>query len=477
MMSVLGFAVGLVLPASCGWLALRLAEGDAPVLGRAERWAAGLIAGGTILMAIVFTLHAALGMPLSRAGFLGTEFAMLGLLGGLYAWKRPAGTAPALPASPRPRWEPLVWVLLALAVAKVALAAVTFLLLTPTYLDDTLDNWNLRGKVFYEDQSLTLALPGEDPVASPKGVSSYPPAVPLLKASLAAIAGEWSDPLANAPHGVWFAATAVLLYASVRRMLARHWALLAVYGYLSLPLATMHGTNPYADVFVSAHVFIAASWLLHALRERDAFRGRSWFLLVGLALGALSFTKNEGIIVYTPPLLLILAAGLGLRWRSGRMDARAAFGTVLRVGIPLLVVALPWLVFKWGNGLTFGNAKPFTEFTIRWRENVLMSVGVNTFLEGNWLLLFPLFFGLLGWRWRAALTAYLPLTAFVCIVYLGQMTLFLFTDLAVEALMQTGYARGLIQLMPCIILLTTALLADAAGGRESGHERAEGRLA
>jgi len=418
-------------------------------------------------MTIVFSLHATLGMPLSRLGFLGVECVALIILGILWFIRRPSGVVPALPLSERPRWEPLVWILLALAIAKVAAAAVTFLVLTPTYLDDTLDNWNLRGKVFYEDQALTLALPGEDPIASPKGVSSYPPAVPLLKASLAAIAGEWSDPLANAPHAVWFAATAVLLYASVRRMLARHWAMLAVYGYLSLPLATMHGTNPYADVFVSAHVFIAASWLLHALRERDSFRGRSWFLFVGLALGALSFTKNEGLIVYTPPLLLILAVGLVLRWRSGRLDARAVLGILLRVGIPLLVIALPWLIFKWSNGLTFGNAKPFTDFTIHWRENVLMSVAVNTFLEGNWLLLFPLFFGLLVWRWRAALTAYLPLTAFVGIVYLGQMLLFLFTDLAVEALMQTGYARGLIQLMPCIVLLTASLLADATEKKSS----------
>lgn len=465
-MSILGFAVGLGLPAACGWLLLRLCEGHSPVLGRAERWAAGLMTGGTIMMAIMFALHAATGIPLDRTGFLATELAVLAILAGLYAWKRPSGTAPSLPMSPRPRWEPLVWILLAFAIAKITFASVTFLLLTPTFLDDALDNWNLRGKVFFEDQALTLILPGEDPIASPKGVSSYPPAVPLLKASMAAIAGEWSDPLANAPHAIWFAAAATLLYAAVRRYLARHWALLAAYGYLSLPLATMHGTNPYADVFVSAHVFLAAAWTLAALKERNEYRARAWLLLAGIALGALSFTKNEGIIVYTPPIVLIMLLALAWRWRTGRADFRAIVGTLMSVAIPLALVALPWLAFKWANGLTFGNAKPFTEFSIHWRENVLMSVGINTFFEGNWLLLFPLFFGLLAWRWRAAWVAWLPLTAFVCIVYFGQITLFLFTDLAVEALMQTGYARGLIQLMPCIIMLTALLLANAAGEEE-----------
>lgn len=461
-MSILGCIVGLLLPAACGWLLLRCIEGHSPVLGRIERWAAGLIAGGTILMAIVFTLHATFGIPLNRLGFLGTEFASLGILGIAWFVRRPSGTVPPPPALPRPRWEPLLWILLTIAIVKTIAAATTFLVLTPTFLDDTLDNWNLRGKVFYEDQTLTLALPGEDPIASPKGVSSYPPAIPLLKASLAAIAGQWSDPLANAPHGVWLAATCVLLFAAVRRFLARHWALLAVYVYLSLPLVTMHGTNPYADVFVSAHVFLAASWMFSAVRARSTADMRTWFLLTGLALGALSFTKNEGLIVYTPPLLLIAFITLTVRWKSNHMHLRAIVLFLARIGAPLVLIALPWLLFKWSHGLTFGNAKPFTDFSIHWRENVLMSIGVNTLFEGNWLLLFPLLLSLLLWRWRGAWNTYLPLTAFVGIVYIGQMCLFLFTDLAVEALMQTGYARGLIQLMPCIVLLTIALAANAA---------------
>lgn len=465
-MSIAGFIIGLGLPTIGGWLLLGLIEHRAPVLGRVERWAAGAALGPTLAMALVFALHAGFGIPLSRIGFLGIELAALAILGGLYLWRTPTGAVPPMPIAPRPRWEIAVWVLLGIAIVKVAVAAVTFLLLTPTYLDDALDNWNLRGRVFFEDRALTLVMPGEDPVLSPKGVSSYPPAVPLLKASFAAIAGEWSDPLANAVHVVWFALAAVLLYCAVRRHLARHWALLAAYAYLAMPLATMHGTNPYADVFVSLHVFLAAAWTFEALRETDPMRQRTRFWLLGIAFAALSFTKNEGIIVYLPPLVLILLVAFALRLRSRTTDLRSAFPLLLRAAVPLLIVALPWLLFKWSNGLTFGNAKPFTSFVIHWRENVLLSVAVNTFFEGNWLFLFPLFFGLLVWRWRAAFGSYLPLAAFVLIVYLGQMTLFLFTDLAAEALMQTGYARGLIQLLPCVVLLTAVLLADAVGGRE-----------
>lgn len=461
-MNILAFVAGIGLPSLAGWALLRSIEGNAPVLGRVERWAAGGVLGITLAMWLAFALHEGAGLPLSRVGFAVVDLLALALSGGWWLWKRPSGEAPALPASPRPRWEPIVWGLLAIAVLKIAAAAVTFLLLTPTFLDDTLDNWNLRGKVYYEDQALTLVMPGEDPATSPKGVSSYPPAVPLLKASLAAFAGGWTDPLVNAPHALWYAAAAALVYAAVRKRLPRHWALLALYAYLAMPLGAMHGTNPYADVFVSAHVFLAALWALDAIREKDPARVPTRFLLLGVAFAALSFTKNEGIMLYLPPLVLILLAAFALRLRAGTVTLAGAFFPLLRAAVPLLLVALPWLVYKWGNGLTFGNAKPFTDLSIYWRENVLQAIAVNTFFEGNWLFLFPLLFCLLAWRRRAAWKTYLPLTAFLAIVYVGQMLIFLFTDLATEALMQTGYARGIIQLLPCFVTLTAVLLADAS---------------
>lgn len=459
-MSILAFVIGLAIPTASGYLLLRLCEASSPVLSKIERVAAGCILGTTLSMAIVFMAHITTNLPLNRTGFLSTEIASLGILLGLFLWRRPHGETATIPTSTRPRWEIAVWILLSFAVLKTIIAAITFLLLTPTYLDDTLDNWNLRGKVFFETERLELVMPGEDPLTSPLGVSSYPPAVPLIKASLAAIAGEWTDPLVNAIHGVWFLVAAVLLYCAVRRRFARHWALLAAYLYLCMPLATMHGTNPYADVFVSTHVFLAASWLLDALTEKNPAKRSTWFVLLGIAVAALSFTKNEGIIVYLPPIALILIIWAVMRLRDGSETFRSVLAAALRVAIPLACIALPWLLFKWSNGLTFGNAKAIGDLSIYWRDNVLLSVIVNTFFEGNWLLLFPALIALLAWRRHAAWNMYLPLTAFIVIVYVGQLLLFLFTNLAVEALMQTGYARGIIQLLPCIVLLTAFLLKD-----------------
>lgn len=461
-MSIVAFIVGIGLPTFSGWLLVRLCEGKTPVLFTIERWVAGGVLGTTLTMALMFVLHTTTGLPLDRLGFLGAELATAIVLGGLWYWKKPQSPSPVPASSPRWRFEWLLWILLGIAIIKVLAASVTFLLLTPTFLDDALDNWNLRGKVFFVDQALTLALPGEDPILSPKGVSSYPPAVPLLKASLASIAGEWNDPLINSVHVLWYGATTYLVYCAIRRRLARSWALLGAYAVLAMPLVTMHGTNPYADVFVAVHVFLAASYMFSAVGERDRDRKRTWFALLGIAIAALAFTKNEGIVLYLPPLLLIVGIGLLRDIRNRTTSLKEAIVLVLRLAIPFLIVALPWLIFKWSQGLTFGNAKPFTSLGWKWHDHVLSAVAINTFFEGNWLFLFPLLFVLLVWRWRAAFTRTLALTAFVGILYVGQMTIFLFTALAAEALMQTGYARGLVQLLPCFVLLTVLLLKDAA---------------
>jgi 4-amino-4-deoxy-L-arabinose transferase-like glycosyltransferase len=366
---------------------------------------------------------------------------------------------PMLPATHRlPRWAlVLVWILGIWTVLKIAAASVTFLLLTPTYLDDTLDNWNLRAKVFYVDKALTLVMPNEDPIASPLGVSSYPPSVPMTKAWFAFLNGEWNDPLVNAIHAAWLLIALVLVYGCVRRLSSRWTALLAVYGLASLPLYLMHGTNTYADCFLSAHVFAAAGLLLHAWLTPDPKRMRAFLRLAAIAMAVLPFTKNEAMLIYLPVLLLTALGIILVRRREGTVASGAfILGT-------LAVVAVPWLAFKWLNGLTFGNAKAFTSFQIAWHPEAAFAVMVNTLFEANWLLLFPLLLVLLIWKFRAAFRDYLPLTAFFLTVYLGQMMLYFFTSLSVEATMQTGYARGVIHLSPVATVLAVLLLEQTMG--------------
>ena len=465
MISLLSLPLALLPTTILGWLVLRLLEWKKPVLFTAERWVMGCVLGSTLAMYLVFVANAFLAIPLTFWGFLETFSIPLIILGSLWLAisKRFPASPPPHTTLPLPPGTRIILGFLLLTVAiRIVITGMTFLLFIPSFFQDTLNNWNLRGKVFYETHTLTLIMPNEDPVLSPQAVSSYPPTVPLVKTWLALSAGEWSEPLINSIHIVWYLGALALLFFAIRRMASAGWALLGVYVLGSMPLYLMHGTNAYADAFVSVHVFIAVSLTFFGLRAEDASARASFLRLAALGAGVLSFTKNEGLLIFLPPLLLITILSLGRDALSHRMSWKES----LRIGcwyiLTLALIAVPWLSFKWMHGLTFGNGKPFTSLGIGWQKLVPTSIFVNTFFEGNWLLLFPLLFGLLVWRWRAAFGRLAPIVSFFLLIYVGQMLLYLFTKLSQEALMQTGYARGLVQLLPTICFIIILLLKDSA---------------
>lgn len=471
--------IGLIPPTLIGWLTLAILQGKSRVLQRSEQWALGCVTGLSLVMLLMVIAHTTFGAPINLLWFTAVQLIALIALGGIWHALGLKGLpgAPMSDGGTLPRWARLTLVLLAAWMTiRVLLAGVTFLVLTPTYLDDTLDNWNLRGKVYFVDQALTLVMPSEDPIASPRGVSSYPPTVPLVKTWFATIAGTWDEPLINSVHIVWFLSTLCLVYAMLRRFTGIWWAALGTYILACMPLYLMHGTNTYADAFVAAHVFPAVAMLFCALRSEDAHARLSFFRLGAFCAGLLPFTKNEGVLLYLPPILLILCIGLFLLVRAQKMALRDAVTAIAwYIGL-IALLALPWLIFKWLNGLTFGNAKSVSGLNIGWQNGVWYALYVNTFLEGNWLFLFPLLVMLCVWKWRLVFRQYAPLSVFFFIVLLGQWFIFLFTGLAPEARMQTGLARGIVQLLPVVVLLVTLVLADCAQPLQSGFNELARKL-
>ncbi len=450
--------LALILPTASGWMLLRLIEGSAPVLRRYERVVLGFVFGLTGTMYITFLVHIAGLIRFTFIGFLSVQLILTALLGVLIVLRRSMLTASTPDVTPSPKMSTVMKVVVGLLgtwlVLKI-LAGFALLTLTPTYQDDVFNNWNMRGKAFFVHQELMLEIPFGNEQISSGGVHSYPPTVSMIKTWLAHVEGEWNEPIVNSIHIFWYISAIILLYFALRRYLSRIWSLIGVYILGSLPLFLMHGSVPYADAFLAVHVFAAVSMIYHAFMADDDRQRSTCFKIGALAAGLLIFTKNESLVLHLPALLLILAIGL---WTLSRKDLKKA---VLWYAVCILLIALPWVAFKWMHGLNFGNAKSLTGQTLAWQPLVPISVWVNTFFEGNWLLLFPLLLGLLIVRWRVAFRNKLViLTGFFLIIYLTQLFLFLFTGLSTEATRQTGYARGLIQLMPVIVMVTTMLLAD-----------------
>jgi len=481
-MALLWLPVGIALPTISGWLLLRLIEGRDPVLFAFERWILGFIGGLTLTMYATFLAHIMGLIKFDFGGFLLVQVVLTGVLSLLY-WKKhgsafsfqlsafrkqkgsdvcpsasSSGPRGKLMSGSLPRWRIILIAALVLWTAlKITTGAIT-LVSTPPYYDDVFNNWNMRGKLFYETERLTLTIPLGDELFSRDGVSSYPPTVPMVKTWLATLKGEWSEGLINSIHILWYLSALILAFFVLIRIVPVLWALLGTYILSSLPLYLVHGMNSYADVFLSVHILAAVSMLLFAVQLKSS----TFLRLSALFTALLIFTKNEALLVYVPPLVLILCiATIQSHPRREHLGAFGPLGPLGALLIPTLLILIPWLMFKATHELPFGNAKAISGLNIGWQDGVLYAVWINTFFEGNWVFLFPLLFGCLVTAWRRAFhSPLLILTAFFLITYLGQLFLYLFTSLSGEALRQTGYARGLIHLAPVACVLATVLLYD-----------------
>lgn len=463
-MIVAAFLIGMGFPTLSGWLLVRLVEGHTPLLLRSERWAMGFLLGLTTTMYGTF-LVSLVGLPLTLTRFLAVQGCTLLLL--LWIARRRLGTAlraGTVPLSPSP--APHLWIIVLLILlgvwtaTKIGAGAYDLLTMPPGF-DDTVKNWDMRGKIIFVTHTLGSTAPGssQDLLGELK---SYPPTVSLAKAWLASIAGTWNQGLVDSVHVVWFLCLLALLYAALRRRTSATWALIGVYLLASLPLELIHGTQAYADVFLSAHLFVAVS-MLSAAAEADHPSIRAPFLrLACLNTALLPLTKNEGLVLYLPIVLLLSA--LTLWWGRSLPSARAEQRSVLRnLVIGCCVFVLPWLLYKWTHHFSFGNAKAISDTTFSWQPLAALSASILLFFEGNWLLLFPLLLILCIFHIRELRRPSTAVVAtFVLLGFLAQQPIFLLTNLSTEVLMGTGYARGIVHLLPAAVLLLTLLLQRTA---------------
>lgn len=455
-MTIIAFIIGTLLTTATGFMILRLLEGKTPVLRRIERLCAGFVFGGTLTVFVQFLLLNTQIISITRGGVILLQLGLVVLLGIALFLRRSTlieiGMSPP-PSPPLSRLAIIVSVIIGLWIVLKIITGTFLLTATPAFHDDVINNWNFRGKVLYYAQELTLTLERGYGVVEDNKVSSYPPSIPLMKANYAALAGQWNEPLVNAMSMLWYICALILLYCALRWHTSRGWGLIGTYILSSIPLYLIHGSVPYADLWLSIHVLLALSFLLRALKEEDLKRRNTLLALFAFATALTVFTKNEGLALYLPALTLLFIVAI----RKMQSRKRPALTYIILTGS----ITIPWLLYKWIHDLPFGNAKSISLVDLSWHENVLRAIWINTFLEGNWLLLFAVFLGILAISFKKMIHTPISLiVGFLFFVYFFQLFLFLFTILATEALNQTGYGRGLIQLVPTVVLVTVLLLAN-----------------
>ncbi|MBP9773008.1 MAG: hypothetical protein KBD00_00075 [Candidatus Peribacteraceae bacterium] len=460
MMNLLLLCIGLLLPAASGWLALRLCEGRYPVLHHIERLLWAVILGPTLWMLVVRMVAWAGWISLTFNGFFVTWLILTAVLAAI-AWRLGLLTeqhGPAVPLAPTHHPSKKQWIVLGILLAwtVVKLGAGAFdLVSVPTYWDDSFNNWNMRAKVFFLTGDITPNLQGETlQLSSTGGISSYPPTVALIKTWLVTFKGTWDDSLVNSVHFVWFLLLIGAFFFTLRRFTGLFVSLLGVYLLVSMPLVLLHGTNPYADIFVAMHLLVTVACLLQAARCDDYLTLRRWLLLFAFCAALLTFTKNEGTALYLP---LCIIAALWVVWRTfaQRILSLRQIIMLLWPAVVLFVcVAGPWFAYKMINNLSFGNGKYLSSLNISFHADALNAILFQLMQEANFLLL-PLVLLLtciMGWRKILALPY--SILALVGIIAAGaQIGIFIFTGLATEAVLQTGLARGMVQVAPLLLML------------------------
>ncbi len=474
MLSVLAFIIGLAIPALLGWLLIRVIEGKTSLLQPLERLAWSLVWGPTAMAALTAALHWVLGVPLNAMGFLGVAILLIVILSVLIF--RTSSFRPLHPAAPLAHSKPwkrsariglgilCVWTVLKVFAGSIDLFTV------PTFWDDSFNNWNMRGKMFFVEERIELQIPiGNQIVSDEKGVSSYPPTLPMIKTWMADIRGEWVEGMVNGIHAVWLIALLAMFYYALRRHLGRQASALGVYLLASIPLLLIQGTNPYADAWLAAHLFICAVCLLQAA-QADVHAFRRWLMLLGVGLGLLLWTKNEAFVLYAPAMVIATIVLVRVKTVREHLDQKTLMRPLFAAaGIGLLVLA-PWLLFKLFNGLTFGNAKGVFSVTFGYNPAVPQAIWFHFTREPNWLIL-PLAFAvtLIASGKRAWQLPWIALVLPVVIIVPVQMLIFTFTSIANEAIMQTGLSRGVLHVIPVILLLTILMTYELIATRSQNQ--------
>jgi len=319
-------------PAICGHIAFNVVVGWTLLsLCRRERAWAETLSLSILLGMYAETLSVAtlmfLGVPLSDAGPVVLALAGGGAAVALYRGRL---RLPRVSVE-RPRWYE--WLLL-VTVGEKVLFALWQLTRTHIYFDDALTHWSGRARSLFGGVNWSLDPASPFFLAGHVGSPHYPLQTILWRALTARLSGAWDDAIARADGLVFFAVIIGAIWLAVRRFSGVRWlAAGAAFTASAVPLHAWHAAAGYSDIAVEAFAVAALAALL-----------RGEWLLGGVMAAGTAWSKNDGLVLFFPALLI--AAGLLQEGRTLRERGQGV-GRFL-IGFATLA---PWLVFKYAHSL------------------------------------------------------------------------------------------------------------------------------
>ncbi len=328
----------------------------------------------------------------------------------------------------------------------------------PVYSVDSLVSWSILAKFFFYKAGFLLDTSNEHFFGSGYRTFLGPPLhLPLLQTWIALFLGKFHEVYVKAPGAIYFIGVLGVLYYGVKREAGPLYALITVFFMASVPIFTAHGQDAYADLPLC---FFAISGTVALWRF---FRGDSvpYLVLSGILFAISMFVKNEG-------LFFALAAGAALTSYLF-MRKKTYITPFLAFLIPIILIAGPWLLFKYYYGIGFGHSgtssgfkwfsdptfhNDSTNYGIHW---VVLKEGFfKIFFTANYNLIFPVWIiaGLV-----AAKNILRSELKHLYLMVLLVMSMFLFVYLTLEVTTvteETGIHRNTLTYLP-LVYFTAAM--------------------
>lgn len=405
MMTIFGLILSVFVPALLGVALVRLQLRQRPpneMLGPSLNWPLVIGYGGVIgalLTTLLMRLFSLLGVAWNfwlLCGVMTTAAILLHLIsqnnqrGSMGS--RGEHSGPPSVAKPAEAW--LKWMFYSL----LGLLVLRFInmsfevLQRPLYPWDAWTQWATKAKVFFEHQgmvsfaTLDTYLTADAAVVFTDAAPTYPPTISILQAFTALAIGRFDDALINVP---WLSCWVFLCSAFYGQ--ARAWgmspvaAMLATYALGSLPFINTHvALAGYAELHMATVYGLGAiaffSWAGVANAGAKTNSKRQLLLSVFLLLACLEI-KRPGFF-----WLLTIVPGALVWWRP-------RIGLIVLAVVSVLLIVAALVVAK--SGMVIAGLRIGQDLS-----QVTGPIVQNTFLMGNWHLLF--FFGLaimlVAWR-------------------------------------------------------------------------------
>ncbi len=326
-------------------------------------------------------------------------------------------------------------------------------IVSPTYFDDSVSNYNYKPKVFYQHRSVVFN--SDDPDYLGGYRPAYPEGIPLFKTWVTICLGHWEEYAVNLYTAFIFIALGIIAYFNLVRFLSRLTGFIFTYVLLSVPLLTFHAGYAYIDIVAGLYLFSGIAYLVRWIREDD----RQSLFLSALLFGVGLSVKDEMMVLFIcAPLPALIAYQLLSRVRMINIIKT----TSLYLGV-VLIFNIPWFLIKLIYRLQMGPRPDQRVF--EYHPEAFKILASNLFSTGNYTIIWPVFFCslLFSWYWLFKTELKYVLIAIAGALFIT-LYLFIFTPFFEFLQIGTTINRALLIILPVVIFYLALFYGKVTGG-------------